>query len=204
MRNWLYSLTPATRGIVLLAGSLAAVAGCIVLWPIAQDDWLFMAILALFVLARIGFSQGAAWLRLARGLDPDVGPEPTRRAAPLGPPGPEPQSSVSPPSRPAAAPTAAQPVTAESVARLRSEQLVLRGWLVRDGILMAALVVGFLLDWWLQGPIGLATAMALAFMAAAGLGIVMLAVAIFGRRMLRRREEELSRVVGSPRAAAAR
>ena len=192
MRNWLYSLTPATRGIVILAGSLFAVAACTVLWSIAEGGWMLIVILALWVLAMIGFSWGATWLGLARTLDPHADPESTTRAAPLGP------------TRPAAEPAAPRQFATDAVTRLRSEQSVLRRWIVGDAIVMALLVVGFLIDYWLQGPIGLAVTFVFGFLGAAALGLALVVAAVVDRRLLRRREEELSRVARSPRAVGGR
>ena len=105
MRNWLYSLTPAIRGVVILAGSLFALAGGFVLWPIAMEmnSLMILVIVAgLFVLARFGFSSGVAWLRFSRELDADAGP--TAGTPPLGPTEPNPgsanQSSAQPGTQP--------------------------------------------------------------------------------------------------------
>ena len=109
MRNWLYSLTPAIRGVVILAGSLFALAGGFVLWPIAMEmnSLMILVIVAgLFVLARFGFSSGVAWLRFSRELDADADSDagPTASTPPLGPTEPNPgsanQSSAQPGTQP--------------------------------------------------------------------------------------------------------
>jgi len=169
VRNWLYSLTPATRGTVLSVLALLILGVAVVLLRLFTSPWILALVVPVFLLFRYTAARGAGWTAIASQVDPTPIPQSAILAIP---------AEASPEQR-----------AAYVAAKLRHDQAQRRCWLIGDAMVLAALALGVLVDYWLQGPLGLAVTMAFAFLGVAALGLVILASAALAHRPLREAED---------------
>ena len=131
-----------------------------------HGPWIFALVVPAFLLARYTAARGMGWIDFADQLDP----------API------PQSKI------LAIPAEASPQQRATyvATKLRHDQAQRLRWLIGDAAVMGVLGLGVLVDYWLQGPIGLAVALALAFLGVALLEVVLLASTALTHRSLRK------------------
>jgi len=168
VRNWLYSLTPKTRGVVLIVLGLLILGVAAVLIRLVNGPWIFALAVPAYLLARYTAARGMGWIDFADQVDP----APIPRSAIVAIP-----ADASPDQR-----------AAYVAAKLRHDQAQRLRWLVGEAAVMGVLGLGILVDLWLQGPIGLAVTLAFAFLGVALLGLVHLASTALTHRSLHKAE----------------
>jgi len=168
VRNWLYSLTPATRGTVLSVLALLILGVAVVLLRLFTSPWILALVVPVLLLFRYTAARGAGWTAIASQVDPTPIPQSAILAIP---------AEASPEQR-----------AAYVAAKLWHDQAQRLRWLVGEAAVMGVLGLGILVDLWLQGPIGLAVTLAFAFLGVALLGLVHLASTALTHRSLHKAE----------------